>query len=100
MHESMRTTQKPWAGRHGIASSVIAVLLVVGTSCSKSDSASQIAIVNATVVDVITSRALPNMTVVINGDKIADVAPSASIQLPRGTTTTVSYTRLTLPTSY
>ena len=87
MHESMRTTRNPWAGRPGIALSVIAVLLVVGTSCSKSDSASQIAIVNATVVDVITSRALPNMTVVINGDKIADVAPSASIQLPRGTTT-------------
>jgi len=66
---------------------LIVFLLLVLLSPAASLAQTQTAIVDVTVIDVIAQRALPHMTVLIDGDQIANVAPTAAIQLPRNTRT-------------
>jgi imidazolonepropionase-like amidohydrolase len=62
---------------------VLALLLVPAASWAQT----RTAIVNVTLVDVVEKRSVPGTTVVFDGDRIVDVAPTSGSQLPRGTKT-------------
>ena len=62
-----------------------ALTLLVATAevgGSQSPIASPIAITNVTVIDTITGSARSDMTVLVNGDRIAEVAPAARVRVP------------------
>ena len=61
---------------------VIAAL--VSAPPARAQEGSAIAFVGATVLPMDGERSLPNQTVIVRGDRIAEVGPAASVQVPNG----------------
>src|SRR5688500_7606348 len=59
------------------------LLTTLALAAVQRQGASTLAITNVTVIDVVRGRALSNQTVVINGNRITAVGPSASTLAPR-----------------
>ena len=66
---------------------LIVLLLLAVLSPAAALAQNQTAIVGVTVIDVVESRTLPGMTVLIDRDRIANVAPASAVKLPTGTKT-------------
>jgi len=70
-------------GRGGL---FLVLALAAPASLSSQSAESIVAVTNVTVVPMDRERALPDQTVLIRGERIAEVGPSARVQVPAGAT--------------
>ncbi len=76
---------------------LVAALAAAACTSSIEIPAADLAITGATVIDVTTGSAIPDQTVVIEGDRIVAVAPAADVRLPEATPTLDGAGRYVIP---
>ncbi len=97
----MSTRIEPRRGRHRLEAGLSIFALLVCPAPQKAqardDARAPIAITHVTVIDTTGGPARPDMTVVVEGDRIARVGPAGSTKLPAGARVTDATGKLLIP---